>query len=190
MSGKTLLKAMSFVDEKYIDEAENKTIRKSHSQWMRLLPLAACLCIVLLGFFSRNRWRISAESSSQHNESVHDFIENWDNTDLEVQSNQNSSAEAEEVPSVILRVESWNKNGFVGTVTALTDTDIFDVGMTLNVIVEEDAWIQIQKEDALICADSDEAKSIYREGSLVQVQFVYYDKETGTIYVNVLSPAE
>lgn len=53
MSGKELLEGMSYVDERFVDEAEHQTIKKgSTSPWMKLLPVAACLCILLLGVFS------------------------------------------------------------------------------------------------------------------------------------------
>ena len=53
MSGKELLEGMSYVDERFVDEAEHQTIKKrSLSPWMKLLPVAACLCILLVGVVS------------------------------------------------------------------------------------------------------------------------------------------
>ena len=53
MSGKELLEGMSYVDERFVDEAEHQTIKKrSVSPWMKLLPVAACLCILLVGVVS------------------------------------------------------------------------------------------------------------------------------------------
>lgn len=44
---------MSYVDERFVDEAEHQTIKKrSASPWLKLLPVAACLCILLVGVFS------------------------------------------------------------------------------------------------------------------------------------------
>ena len=53
MSGKELLEGMSYVDDRFVDEAEHQTIKKrSLSPWMKLLPVAACLCILLVGVVS------------------------------------------------------------------------------------------------------------------------------------------
>ena len=45
-----------------------------------------------------------------------------------------------EVPSVILYVEEPTENGWIGTVCELVDTDIFEVGMELNVVMTETIW--------------------------------------------------
>lgn len=53
MSGRELLEGMSYVDERFVDEAETQTIQKRViNTWMRLLPVAACLCILLVGVVS------------------------------------------------------------------------------------------------------------------------------------------
>lgn len=53
MSGRELLEGMSYVDERFVDEAETQTIKKRViNPWMRLLPVAACLCILLVGVVS------------------------------------------------------------------------------------------------------------------------------------------
>ena len=48
MTGKLILEAMSFIDDAYIEEASTETIRKRRTV-RYLLPLAACLCLILLG---------------------------------------------------------------------------------------------------------------------------------------------
>ena len=48
MTGTELFEALSFVDERYIQEAE--TIRlKGSIPWMKILSVAACLCILITG---------------------------------------------------------------------------------------------------------------------------------------------
>lgn len=46
MNGNDLLKALSFVDEKYVDEAEQPARR--HFRWQPIAALAACFCLILL----------------------------------------------------------------------------------------------------------------------------------------------
>lgn len=53
MSVKELLEGMCYVDERFVDEAEHQTVlKKSVRPWMRLLPVAACLCILVVGAVS------------------------------------------------------------------------------------------------------------------------------------------
>lgn len=46
MNGNDLLKAMSFVDEKYIDEADKPAARRI--RWKPIAAMAACFCLILL----------------------------------------------------------------------------------------------------------------------------------------------
>lgn len=56
MSGKELLEGMSYVDDKYIEEAEKQFIRHPvQRNWIRWASLAACLCIGFLGMFAVSR---------------------------------------------------------------------------------------------------------------------------------------
>lgn len=50
MTGQELFAALSFVDEKYIQEAESAQLRKI--PWMKVLSVAACLCILIVGAFA------------------------------------------------------------------------------------------------------------------------------------------
>ena len=50
MTGQELFNALSFVDEQYIEEAENAWI-SSGTPWRKILSVAACLCILIAGAF-------------------------------------------------------------------------------------------------------------------------------------------
>lgn len=53
MSAKELLEGMCYVDERFVDEAEHQTVQKKVIRpWVRLLPMAACLCILVVGAIS------------------------------------------------------------------------------------------------------------------------------------------
>lgn len=53
MSAKELLEGMCYVSERFVEEAEHQTVQKKVSRpWMRLLPAAACLCILVVGAVS------------------------------------------------------------------------------------------------------------------------------------------
>ena len=51
MTGQELLYALSFVDERYIAEAETVKVGRK-IPWMKVLSVAACLCILMAGAFA------------------------------------------------------------------------------------------------------------------------------------------
>ena len=50
MTGQELFHALSFVDERFIAEAETASFRKI--PWMKVFSVAACLCILLTGLYA------------------------------------------------------------------------------------------------------------------------------------------
>lgn len=60
MNGKEILEAMSFVDEKYIEDAEAAPKRR-RIHWQGFAAAAACLAVVLVGVWSLNSQKETAE---------------------------------------------------------------------------------------------------------------------------------
>lgn len=60
MNGKEMLEAMSFVDEKYIDDAEAAP-KRHRIHWQGFAAAAACLAVVLVGVWSLNSQKETAE---------------------------------------------------------------------------------------------------------------------------------
>ena len=51
MTGMELLAGLSFVDERFIAEADTATLGRK-IPWMKILSVAACLCILIVGAFA------------------------------------------------------------------------------------------------------------------------------------------
>jgi len=51
MTGQELFHALSFVDERYIAEAETAQLG-AKIPWVKVLSVAACLCILIVGAFA------------------------------------------------------------------------------------------------------------------------------------------
>ena len=51
MTGQDLLYGFSFVDERFIAEAETAVLGRK-VPWMKVLSVAACLCILIVGAFA------------------------------------------------------------------------------------------------------------------------------------------
>lgn len=60
MNGKEMLEAMSFVDEKYIEDAEAAP-KRNRIHWQGFAAAAACLAVVLVGVWSLNSQKETAE---------------------------------------------------------------------------------------------------------------------------------
>lgn len=122
MNGKDLFEAMSFIDERFIDEAEYGTLPTSvHAPWLRIASIAACLCLVLFSLWCIHPTQISPPPETTV--PVDPFLpEGW--------------------PEVILYVQEMTDDGFTGTVAELVMPDPFELGMELDVVIPEDAQIE------------------------------------------------
>lgn len=168
MTGRDLLEAMAYVEEKYVDEAENVVISRPNLR--RFVALAACLCVLLGG---AALWMglpgvdtFKATSSECANGSA--------DLSQEVVADQESPETAS--VSLILRVESWTEAGFTATVAETGDWEAFPVGMELRVVMESDA-----RENA--DTTQFDFKAALSQGTLVRVQPGAFNAETGTITV-------
>lgn len=186
MSARELLEGMSYVDERFVDEAENETIRQGSAKpWLKLPPVAACLCILLIGLISI--WNLLPFNSNSSAETAGDQAMGQESAVSGADgSAETPDQEAEETPSVILRIDSLGTDGFTGTVEALVDTDIFEIGTVLHVIVAEDAKSGNSVDTGSASQDGADSKQLYQVGNLVQVQFISYDEQTNTIVIDMI----
>lgn len=174
MNGKDLFEGMSYVDERYIEEAESRAYPRTH--WIKAAALAACLCLILFSLYSLRDPVATEGSAAQDEVTIPVGVES-----LSGQGDPGNSP-SEEVPSVILYVQEQTEAGWVGIVSELVDTDIFEIGMELNVVLAD----QIRQEDTDGQSIVVEQKRQDYTGSYVMVQFIEYDRETRTIAVNLI----
>ena len=175
MSGKDLFEAMSYVDERFVDEAENKTLPKRIvSPWIKVASMAACLCLIIFSLYNLqpylNRVGIEGAAGQEAEEAMPGgSLEN--EPEQKPQESVIISPEdgpAGEVPSVILYVNEMTDIGFTGTVAELVDTDIFEIGMELKVVVADGTRHETADGNPSMSADS---KTDY-SGSYVLFQFI------------------
>lgn len=192
MSGKDIIEGMSYVDERFVDEAEIKTLPKRIAvPWIKVASVAACLCLIVFSLYNLQSY-LRGETVGMSNEGAADPMpggiveDKLDSETQEAVSSTSSYGIVGEVPSVILYVENMTNLGFVGTVAQLVDTDIFELGMELNVVVADGTRHETVYGNSTVSTDS---KTDYA-GFYVLVQFVEYDRETGTIVVNMIQKAD
>lgn len=197
MTGKSILEAMSFVDEAYVEEAETGTIRPV-LQVRKLLPMAACLCAALLGLFTLKdilpRQETTAADAEMQMETAPETIV-MDKTQSVLNGNPKDAAENEEAPQiseapcVILRIESWNDNGFTAIVEQIADSEAFTVGQTVQVAFFPNACMEVVEEDLVTVTRQMPSEEYFPVGSLVLVRYVYISDDTGIIHAEAISLA-
>ena len=72
MNGKQMLEAMSFVDEKYIEDAEAAP-KRNRIHWQGFAAAAACLAVVLVGVWSLNSQKETAELAAAQDAEIAAF---------------------------------------------------------------------------------------------------------------------
>lgn len=193
MTGKDIVEALSFVDEKYIDEAERGFIAKR--DYLRyLLPLAACLCLVLLGLRFRTpapesapEAAIETNSASMHRPEMSpdlEIMEMHKDSSVIVESDVPVEGimepEMGEAHSVILRIVSWTDQGAAATVERYLDAAFVPLGTLLN--------LKMCAEEAETDAESlVQFREQFPEGSLIRVRYVYYSEEYNILYIESVS---
>ena len=183
MTGKAILEAMSFVEDKYIEEAENSTLR-SGTLVRSLLPLAACLCLLLLGVRHINlpvanetaadldnmvaEQEVKVETQYKQESTAYDR-----NDYAMVMDESEVMADVGEVPTVILRIEAWNAEGFAATVVRNVDSETFAPSTQLQVIFTENICVEEISADFVQVQRREPTEADFPAGSLIRVRYQY-----------------
>lgn len=197
MNGKDLFNGMSFVEERLVNEAETDRPECVRTPWKRWTAFAACLCILIAGavygwdhlLFHPHIGDTAGSADNALAQDSENVQVSQETSRLEPAGSMPGGNGLGEVPSVILRVDSVTETGFIGTVAEFVDTDVIPIGTSLKVVITDDTHSDLKKEEFMPVEDVS-GDSVTMVGSLICVQFVEYDMESGTIYVNMISPAD
>ena len=181
MTGKDLFEGMSWVDERFVDEAEHAQLPKPRMiPWIRIASMAACLCLILFGMHRLMPTRTPGDPGS-----IADTAPNGSLEDPQEQESNNTNlidpgdCPTGEIPNVILYVEEMTAEGFIAPVTDYGVTDRLGLGTRLNVVIGEGMRSNADNEDNATAHDS---KTDYT-GRYVVFQFYEFDPDTGTIVI-------
>lgn len=197
MTGKEILEALSFVDESYIDEAENGKIRNKH-QLKKLLPMAACFCLILCALIAAHQ---------NHRTSMHVCVLPPENpveipesavygdvgvpdTAPEPGSTPMLDAEAvpniSEVPSVILTVKEWTDHGFTALVSGYVDAECIPLGTLIRVEKLPSICVEVYEGDIVSVQRRIPTEADFPAGTRIRVQFTEYSVEENTLYIDCI----
>ena len=192
MTGMEILEGLSYVDEKYIQEAETATLGRN-TPWMKILSVAACLCILITGAYAYQLFQPkgatesmqeaaapaapAATAEAPRQESVMEEA-----APEEVRAP--AAGELEHIPYARLRILSITDDGYTVLVEEVAEASSFvKAGMELTLVVDPamvpGADAQIQNDLSNILADT-----------LVRVANGAYDAERNILYAAELFSAE
>ena len=180
MSGKDLFEGMSYVDERFVDEAENKTLPKRIvSPWIKLASMAACLCLIIFSLYNLQPY-LRGEMESISGEGASDAMPEGvieDKVDQESQISTPAEGPAEEgaprAPETMIRIQEITATGFVGIVQNNGGFTVFDNGTEITVTVDLETDPNFKPED-------------YQIGDLVHVMYTDWDENERTMGASIL----
>ena len=189
MTGKLILEAMSFIDDAYIEEASTETIRKRRPV-RSLLPLAACLCLILLGLQLRpvppaapaeglqQEPGMAMDVEVQQEQSANDIA-----VDPIMGANDIQIPGSQEVPSLVLCILEWTEDGFTASVDGLVDTDLIPAGTEINVRMTANMVVQTLRDGLVYAERITPTESDFPVGSLIRVMFCSYSAENNVLII-------
>lgn len=186
MNGEELLRSMSYVEERFVEEAQAAPAVKK-LPWMRIGAMAACFALVLMGagfWISAGGWKANSEADILDNVEMEHYapMETW--ADIGYLEDSDSKVPMR-MASLLVRIDTWQENGFTATVDGIVDTDIFPVGTVLTVEFEENIRIVQTDGEVISCTRRTPTKEDFPAGSTVQVMFhirdgVIFAEQIGT----------
>lgn len=185
MTGKGILEALSFVDEAYIEEAETDKVNNRGKKIVKaLLPLAACLCVMIWGVINRDIPSAGEQAQQETGQmAIAETVCYEKDNSLQAEAPIMSDVEASEVPTVVLSVIEWTGEGFTAVVSRTVDTDILAVGLVLQVEMLPNFCVETFQRDLLYVERRVPTEADYPAGTLIQVRFRSYSEEDNTLRI-------
>ena len=178
MSGKDLFEGMSYVEERFVDEAENKTLPKRIvSPWIKVASMAACLCLIIFSIYNLKPYlRGETEGAGQKAAgAMPEGILEDEKEQISQESASDASGEkgAARAPETMIRIIEVTETGFVGTVQNNGGFTAFEDGTEITVTVDLETDPNFKSED-------------YQSGDLVYVMYTDWDVNARTMVASIL----
>jgi len=182
MSGKELFEGMSYVDERFVDEAEHKTIDKRvTAPWIKITSMAACLCLVLFSVYNLSQywdWGVTEQAAGEAAEARPEgAVESEMGMEEQESASAADEAPATRAPEMMIRIQAITETGFIGTVQNNDGFTVFEDGTEITVIVDLETDPEFKPED-------------YEIGELIHVMYTSWDEDELTIVASILGIVE
>ena len=181
MSGKELFEGMSYVDERYVDEAEQKTIAKRvTSPWIKIVSMAACLCLVLFSMYKLIpywEWNVTEQAAGEAAARPESAVEPEMGMEEQESASIADEAPASRAPEMMVRIQEVTETGFIGTVENMSGFMVFEDGTQITVTVDLET-------------DPDFDPNAYKPDNLILVMYTSWDENEKTIVASIMGIVE
>ena len=181
MSGKELFEGMSYVDERYVDEAEQKTIVKQViAPWIKIASMAACLCLVLFSMYKLIPywdWNVTEQASGEAAARPESVVEPEMGMEEQESASIADEAPASRAPEMMVRIQEVTETGFIGTVENMSGFMVFEDGTQITVTVDLET-------------DPDFDPNAYKPDNLILVMYTSWDENEKTIVASIMGIVE
>ena len=181
MSGKELFEGMSYVDERYVDEAEQKTIAKRvTSPWIKIVSMAACLCLVLFSMYKLIPywdWNVTEQAAGEAAARPESVVEPEMGMEEQESASIADEAPASRAPEMMVRIQEVTETGFIGTVENMSGFMVFEDGTQITVTVDLET-------------DPDFDPNAYKPDNLILVMYTSWDENEKTIVASIMGIVE
>ena len=181
MSGKELFEGMSYVDERYVDEAEQKTIAKQvTSPWIKIVSMAACLCLVLFSMCKLIPywdWSVTEQAVGEAAARPESAVEPEMGMEEQESASIADEAPASRAPEMMVRIQEVTETGFIGTVENMSGFMVFEDGTQITVTVDLET-------------DPDFDPNAYKPDNLILVMYTSWDENEKTIVASIMGIVE
>ena len=171
MSGKELFEGMSYVDERFVDEAEHKTLANhTMTRWIKIASMAACLCLVLFSMYKLIPywdWNVTEEAAGEGASARPEGAIEQESAEVA------DEAPASRAPEMMIRIQELTETGFIGTVQNNGGFMAFEDGTQITVTVDLET-------------DPDFTPEKYKTEDLVYVMYTSWNEEELTIVASIL----
>lgn len=198
MNPEKLHDALNLLEDDLILPVERLREKKRVFRWRHVGALAACVAVCVLGLYGFGLLDRTKTNDTAPEDSVVQ-VENIQDVGNGVVDQGRPSVPAER-PSVLVRIDKWEENGFAGTVWKTVDTDLYPVGTPVTVCFEKNAQLAVTEDTIIRYTHHTPGTRPFAEGSVVQVLFrtaaapegVSSGKETTRtiLYAELIAPAE
>lgn len=193
MTGLELLEGLSFVDERFIAEADRVSIARK-TPWMKVLSVAACLCILIIGALALENMGVKEEAAAPAaaapaatEAAMEEAAPKEESTTEEATEAAAAVAdgELEHIPYAVVRiVRSMDDGSFGAVVEEITqDPTALTVGMELTLVIDPD-----------MVPDAEPIEAAYEEtvteDMVVEIRDGAFDAGSNTLYVEGVTTAE
>ena len=181
MSGKELFEGMSYVDERYVDEAEQKTIVKQViAPWIKIVSMAACLCLVLFSMYNLIPywdWSVTEQAAGEAAARPESAVEPEMGMEEQESASIADEAPASRAPEMMVRIQEVTETGFIGTVENMSGFMVFEDGTQITVTVDLET-------------NPDFDPNAYKPDNLILVMYTSWDENEKTIVASIMGIVE